>query len=160
MAAKAVCCSARSDGLVAGQRAQRQAHASAHRRRSVLHSKLFHLAGSANHGPHDLGGADWKGLVLGDTSMQRRTMTTAEKILIGMALVLANFRALIFIFLFPDTSVLLGPAWIEILLWILVSVVLAYFLFRDGLVHEYVSAWRKSWLLAVFVLLAFISIFW
>ncbi len=92
--------------------------------------------------------------------MQRRTITAPEKILIGIALILANLRALIFIFLFPDTSVFWGPAWIEIMLWILVTAGLAYFLLRDHLVRDYFSIWCKNWLLAVFILLAIISIVW
>jgi O-antigen ligase len=83
-----------------------------------------------------------------------------ETILIAIALVLANLRALIFIFLFPDTTVLWGPAWIEILLWSLVTLGLAGFLFRHQFFHAYFAMWRKNWPLGVFILLTFSSIIW
>ncbi len=77
-----------------------------------------------------------------------------------LAFVLANLRASIFVFLYPDTSVLLGPAWVEIALWVLVALVAVSQLFRRDQVADYLSMWRRNWLLVVFILLAFASAFW
>ena len=76
------------------------------------------------------------------------------------ALILANLRGLIFIFLFPDTTTLLGPAWIEIALWGLVTLAAAYQLSRDSQTTRYLLMWSRNWPLILFVLLAFSSAFW
>jgi O-antigen ligase len=86
--------------------------------------------------------------------------TVPESILLGAALVLANWRALMFIYLYPDTSRLWGAAWIEILLWVIVTAGFAYLVFQNNLLSDYLSLWRENWLLILFLLLAFISILW
>jgi O-antigen ligase len=83
-----------------------------------------------------------------------------DVVIMFLALLLANSRATMFVYLYPDTSALLGPAWIEIFLWMLVLVSVLYILKREGLVADYLSAWRKNWLLSVFVALALLSVFW
>ena len=40
-----------------------------------------------------------------------------DGLVLFLALLLANLRATMFVYLYPDTSVLLGPAWIEIALF-------------------------------------------
>ena len=65
-----------------------------------------------------------------------------------------------FVFLHPDTSVLLGPAWIEIALWFLLVVVILYNLTRNAQLGDYLSMWRRNWLPAVFIMLALISTLW
>ena len=92
--------------------------------------------------------------------MQRATKYSWDGIIIGIAFLLANLRALIFIFLFPDTSKLLGPAWIEILLWLVVSIAAVFVLRRENEFGEYVLLWKWKWLLGLFLLLAFVSISW
>ena len=92
--------------------------------------------------------------------MEKKIPNTAEKIAIAVVLILANLRATIFVYLYPDPSVLLGPAWIEIMLWVLVGSGFSYQLFRDGFASEYFLAWRRNWLLAIFLLLAFLSVSW
>lgn len=77
-----------------------------------------------------------------------------------LAFILANLRALMFVFLYPDTSVLLGPAWIEIALWLVVALMVVYQLKRRNQIAEYAVKWEKSWPLIVFVLLALVSAFW
>jgi exopolysaccharide production protein ExoQ len=74
--------------------------------------------------------------------------------------ILANLRATMFIYLHPDTSLLLGPAWIEIFLWFLTTAAVAYQLSRRNQTERYLALWRRNWMLAVFLGLAFISIFW
>ena len=86
--------------------------------------------------------------------------TSLEKIILILAFLLANLRALVFIFLFPDTSVLLGPAWIEVLLWVLAAAGVIYLLQQNNQVDNYLALWRRNWLLAAFILLAGLSIFW
>jgi hypothetical protein len=73
---------------------------------------------------------------------------------------LANLRATIFIHLFPDTSILLGPAWIEIALWFFLFLVMMYRVVQDNQIAQYLLAWRGNWLLALFILLAVLSMFW
>ncbi|RPJ29526.1 MAG: hypothetical protein EHM33_00730 [Chloroflexi bacterium] len=83
-----------------------------------------------------------------------------EAFILLLALLLANLRALIFIFLFPDTSVLLGPAWIEIALWFLVALAMVYQLRRGNQTAHYLSMWLRNWPLIAFILFAFASVFW
>jgi len=76
--------------------------------------------------------------------MQKQVQTVPEKIILSLALILANLRALMFIYLFPDTSVLWGPAWIEIMVWVFVAACVVYLLFRDKLFDTYFLSWRKN----------------
>jgi len=92
--------------------------------------------------------------------MQRTTKFSWDGIIIGFAFLLANLRALVFIFLFPDTSTLLGPAWIEILLWLLTTVAALFMLRRERQFDEYAVLWRRNWFFGLFLLLAFISTTW
>ena len=92
--------------------------------------------------------------------MSKQVPNILEKLIIALVLVLANLRASIFIFLFPDTTKILGPAWIEILLWIFAISGVLYLLLRQDKLNDYLSAWQKNRVLAFFVSLAFISILW
>ena len=83
-----------------------------------------------------------------------------DSIVLFIALILANLRATIFVFLHPDVSVLLGPAWIEIAIWLLLGLAVVYSLARGGTTSEYLSMWRRNWLPALFILLAFLSTLW
>ena len=83
-----------------------------------------------------------------------------EQFILYSAFLLANMRALVFVFLFPDTSKLLSPAWIEILLWMVAAAGVCYLLVRDGQVVQYLVMWRRNWPLVLFLLLAFISLLW
>lgn len=104
-------------------------------------------------------------LVIGRRFTLERTATKTstllpEKIILGLVLFLANLRALVFIFLFPDTSRLLGPAWIEIMLWMLAGAGVLYLLARHNEWTYFLTSWRRNWLLALFLLLAFFSSLW
>ena len=92
--------------------------------------------------------------------MQKPPLSTLDKLILALAFLLANLRALVFIHLFPDTSTLLGPAWIEIGLWVLAAAGVIYLLVREGLAGEYLSSWRSNWPVALFVSLAFLSLLW
>src|SRR5512145_2040870 len=83
-----------------------------------------------------------------------------DGLIMFIVLILANVRASIFIFLFPDTSRLLGPAWVEIMLWVLAAVGVAYLLIRDRQMGDYLGLWRKNGLLVLFILLVFLSLLW
>lgn len=74
--------------------------------------------------------------------------------------ILANLRATMFVYLFPDTSVLLGPAWIEILLWFIVCVVLLHDLRRERQLGKLFVLWHKNWMLICFILFALVSASW
>ena len=83
-----------------------------------------------------------------------------DSIVLFIALILANLRATIFVFLHPDVSVLLGPAWIEIAIWLLLGLAVLYSITRSGNMSEYLSMWRRNWLPALFILLALLSTLW
>ena len=93
-------------------------------------------------------------------TVDKTSLSTLEKIILGLILVLANLRALIFIFLFPDTSKPLGPAWIEIVLWGLTCAGVLFYLVRNQQMGDFKAMWRQNWLPALFILLAFLSILW
>jgi exopolysaccharide production protein ExoQ len=83
-----------------------------------------------------------------------------DGIILFFAFLLANLRASIFIHLHPDTSVLLGTAWIEIALWFFLVLVMIYSLMRNNQITDYLLAWRRNWFIVLFLLLAFVSVFW
>jgi exopolysaccharide production protein ExoQ len=74
--------------------------------------------------------------------------------------VLSNFRALSFIPRFPEPSVLLGSAWLEIALWFGTTVAVAHTLKRENLLGGYLFLCRRNWPLGVFVALALVSAAW
>jgi exopolysaccharide production protein ExoQ len=79
---------------------------------------------------------------------------------IVMSFFLAISRALKFRSLYPATSTLEGAAWREILLWLLAAGLVFWLLIRHVLLNDYISAWKKNWPLALFIGLAFLSLFW
>ena len=90
----------------------------------------------------------------------KRSQPGFDTVLLFFAFLLANLRATIFVYLHPDTSVFLGPAWIEILLWLFVVIAVLYDLTRRGQMKEYLSLWRRNCPLVFFLLLALISLLW
>jgi len=89
-----------------------------------------------------------------------RIAESGDSLIFTIAFFLANLRASIFIFLYPDPSHLLSPAWIEIGLWLLVVFALSYKLVRNNRISDYWFALRRNWIVVVFVLLALLSVFW
>ncbi len=77
-----------------------------------------------------------------------------------LSLTLANLRATVFIFLTPDTSKLLSPAWIEILLWMGTLIGVVYLLYHEKQWAGYLALWQRNWLLGLFLLLALLSALW
>lgn len=77
-----------------------------------------------------------------------------------LSIILANLRATIFIFLTPDTSKLLGMAWIEIFLWVGASIGVIYLLWHEKQWAGYLALWRKNWVPGLFILLALVSMLW
>lgn len=93
--------------------------------------------------------------------MREKTLPSSlDGVIVLAAFVLANLRATMFVYLYPDTSILLSAAWIEIILWLFISLLAAYRLTRDQWVSPYLIRWRRNWLLALFILFAFVSISW
>jgi exopolysaccharide production protein ExoQ len=90
----------------------------------------------------------------------KRSPSSFDPIILFSALILANLRATMFVFLHPDTSVLLGPAWIEIALWSVLAMIILYNLRRSGQFDDYLLMWRRNWLPALFILLALLSSLW
>jgi O-antigen ligase len=88
-------------------------------------------------------------------------MSRAMDILaVSLILLLANSRALRFHSLFPATDTIGGTAWREIALWILTASLVVLLLQRHSLFKAYVDAWKKNWLLFLFIGLAFLSLAW
>jgi len=79
---------------------------------------------------------------------------------VSLILLLANSRALRFHSLFPATNTIGGTAWREIAVWILIAGLVVLLLQRHSLLKTYVDAWRKNWLLFLFIGLAFLSLAW
>jgi exopolysaccharide production protein ExoQ len=96
----------------------------------------------------------------GERTMAKAPLSSLEKIVLCLVLVLANFRALVFVFLFPDLSNPFGVAWIEILLWMLAVASVLYLLLHNRQLSTFLALWRRNWLLLLFIGLAFLSIFW
>ena len=88
------------------------------------------------------------------------SQTRLDAVVLFLALMLANLRATIFVFLHPDVSTLLGPAWIEIALWLFLGAITLYRLAQNGEMGAFLSLWRRNWLPALFILLALISTLW
>jgi len=83
-----------------------------------------------------------------------------DAFILVFAFSLANLRASIFIFLFPDTSGLLSPAWIEIALWLVLILAVLYKLIQANQLSSYLLMIRRNWLVVVFMLLTMVSVFW
>lgn len=83
-----------------------------------------------------------------------------DALIVFLAFMLANVRASIFIHLFPDVSVLIGPAWIEIALWCIVLLAMLYQLARHNQFGNYLRLWRETWFVALFIFLALLSVLW
>gem|GEM_PF-570258 len=97
---------------------------------------------------------------IGQNMSQPVFRLTFDGIILFLVLILANLRALMFFTLYPDASTLLSPAWIEILFWLLAVLGVSYLLIRNDYITIYILAWRRNWLLGLFVILALFSSFW
>jgi exopolysaccharide production protein ExoQ len=91
---------------------------------------------------------------------EKSAIRNIDRIIVFFAFLLANLRASIFVHLFPDTSVLLGPAWIEIALWLFFILVMMYCLSQSNQISDYLRIWRRNWFLALFIFLALVSVLW
>jgi exopolysaccharide production protein ExoQ len=91
---------------------------------------------------------------------RKSSIRIIDETLVFLAFSLANLRASIFIHLYPDISVVLGPAWIEIALWVFVLFAMLYHLARNNQIDNYLLIVRRNWLLGLFILLGFFSAFW
>jgi exopolysaccharide production protein ExoQ len=92
--------------------------------------------------------------------MAKISSSLLEKIILSLVLILANLRALIFVFLFPDTARPLSAAWFEIMLWGIAFIAVLYLLNRECQMAEYLAMWRQNWMLALFIFLAIMSVIW
>jgi exopolysaccharide production protein ExoQ len=84
----------------------------------------------------------------------------ADAAIVIFAFFLTNLRALVYWPLFPDTSKPTGLAWVEVGLWAIPLGLMGWVLTRDGLLGSYACAWRRNWLLTVFIILAVASVFY
>jgi O-antigen ligase len=83
-----------------------------------------------------------------------------DMLAITLILLLANLRALRIYTIYPATDSIFAPAWREIALWILTAGLVVFLLRRHSLFNTYLNAWKKNWLLFLFIGLAFISLAW
>src|SRR5215207_9249082 len=79
---------------------------------------------------------------------------TLEGVVIFLAFLLSNLRALVFYSLFSRF------AWVEIILWALTALIVIFILKRWGLIGDYWMIWHNNWLLGLFILLALASVCW
>ena len=89
-----------------------------------------------------------------------QSQSRLDVVVLFIALILASLRATMFVFLHPDTAVLLGAAWIEIALWLFLAMVIVYSLAQGAEMKEFLAMWRRNWLPALFILLALLSTLW
>jgi len=83
-----------------------------------------------------------------------------EIVFLVFAFLLANIRSFIFWSLYPPTDTISGPAWREILLWLLALGLMMYLIIKQNLITDYLRAWRQQPLLIAFIVFSFASIFW
>jgi exopolysaccharide production protein ExoQ len=91
---------------------------------------------------------------------EKSDIRNTDRIIVFFAFLLVNLRASIFVHLFPDTSVLLGPAWVEIALWFFLFLTMVYSLRQNNQFTNYLLVWRRNRFIALFILLALGSVFW
>ena len=83
-----------------------------------------------------------------------------EIIILVLIFVLTNLRSFIFWGLFPSTYQISGPAWREILIWLLLLILIIYIMSKQGLWESFLSSWGKRLALIAFISYAIISVFW
>ena len=81
-------------------------------------------------------------------------------LILMVAIILANLRALLFVPLYPEASNLADPAWIGIALWFLIAILAIMQIRLENLWGVFIFSWRKNWALIIFMLLFLSSIFW
>ncbi|MDP1715937.1 MAG: O-antigen ligase family protein [Anaerolineales bacterium] len=92
--------------------------------------------------------------------MKVRSVVIAETIFLALVFLLVNIRSLIFWSLYPPADTIAGPAWREILLWLVALALMVYLLIKHNLFKTYLLAWRQQPLLIVFIVFSLASIFW
>jgi hypothetical protein len=90
----------------------------------------------------------------------KRSLPVVDIVILFLAFLLANLRALVFSSLFPDPHVFPGAAWLEIAWWIFTVLMMARILRRLNRVDDFGIIWRRNWPLGLFVFFALISVFW
>jgi exopolysaccharide production protein ExoQ len=92
--------------------------------------------------------------------MKVRPVVVAETMFLAFVFLLANIRSFVFWSLYPPADTIAGPAWREILLWLLALALMFYLLIKRTLFETYLQAWRQQPLLIVFIVFSLASIFW
>lgn len=83
-----------------------------------------------------------------------------QVVILFLAVLAGNLRASIFAPLFPRADVLFSSAWLEVLMWAAACALMFYDLYKGKKMYEYWSVWKQNRMLAFFLLLAALSIFW
>lgn len=76
------------------------------------------------------------------------------------AFILANLRGTIIWDLLRQGLGLAALPWIEVFIWIALFVLAIRSLARDSLLAEYLGLWKRNWMLALFIGVAFLSLLW
>lgn len=92
--------------------------------------------------------------------MKVKSVVIVEAVFLSFLFFLANIRSIRFWSLYPPIDTLAGPAWREILLWLLALFLMCYLLIKHDLLKVYLQVWRGQPFLIVFVLFSLASIFW
>ena len=93
-------------------------------------------------------------------NMSMKVNRVIEIIVLMLIFILTNLRSFILWELFPDTNQISGLAWRELILWILLLVLVFYLLHEQGNLKNCFSTLSKKPVLLIFVVYAFISVFW
>jgi len=90
----------------------------------------------------------------------RPVVVVVDAIFLLFVFLLSNIRSTIFWSLYPSADVIVGPAWREIFLWLMVLALMFYLLKRRNLFDTYLRAWRQQPLLIGFIIFSITSTFW
>lgn len=76
------------------------------------------------------------------------------------AFILANLRGTVIWDVLKQIFNLTALPWIEIFVWVVLSVMAVRSLIKDNLIMEYLQLWKQNWILLVFMGIALLSMFW
>ncbi len=92
--------------------------------------------------------------------MEQNPNRTITGLIWVTAFILANLRATVLWDLLKQGFGLTFLPWIEILIWFGIFLLAVWALKRDGALADHLLHWRRNWLLALFIAMAFLSLLW
>lgn len=76
------------------------------------------------------------------------------------AFILSNFRGTVIWDIIRQGFQVAALPWIEVSVWAVLLMGAMFVMSRDRLIADYLVLWRQNWILAVFIFIAFLSLFW